>query len=109
MPENLERAQHRAHTPLASEPTALFPSPELLEQLGNIHPELPMTVISEWKVRHARAYAYANHALLIGGILALALIGGFVYLVMNSHGYYAAMLLGAGAVSMVAGFRAARL
>jgi hypothetical protein len=47
--------------------------------------------------------------LVIGGLLGLGLIGGFVYLVMQGHGGYATTLLGTGALSMVAGFRVVRL
>jgi hypothetical protein len=48
-------------------------------------------------------------SLVIGGVLALSLVGGFIYLVMNDHGGYAGGLLGAGALGMVAGFRSTRL
>jgi hypothetical protein len=48
-------------------------------------------------------------ALVIGGLVSISLVGGFVYLVMNDHPKSAAILLGSGALGMVAGFRSTRL
>jgi hypothetical protein len=58
---------------------------------------------------HRWTFIYALTALIIGGVIGLSLVGGFVYLVMNGHAKAAAALLGAGAVGMVAGFRSTRL
>jgi membrane-bound ClpP family serine protease len=74
-----------------------------------IAPELPALVIKEWSHRHQRACLYALVALSIGGLLALALIAGFVYLIMNNHDTSAGVLLGSGAVSLVMGFLVTRL
>ena len=90
-------------------PTASVPGAEILAAYAKVSPDLPAHVLEEWSLRHRRAFLYAITALVIGGILGVALIGGFVYLVLTGHGGYAAALLGAGAISMVAGFRAARL
>jgi hypothetical protein len=65
--------------------------------------------LNTWEAAHQRGARYANLSLVIAGILGMGLIGGFVYLVMNGHGGYAVTLLGGGALSMVAGFRVARL
>ncbi len=65
--------------------------------------------MQEWSYRHRRAFWFALVSLVIGGLIGLSLVGGFVYLVMQNHGGYATTLLGGGALSMVAGFRATRL
>jgi hypothetical protein len=62
-----------------------------------------------WAAAHRRAYRFAMLSLLIGGILSLGLIVGFVYLVMQGHTTAAGLLLGSGALSLVAGFRSTRL
>lgn len=90
-------------------PPGNVPSPELLDQYAYISPEMPGLVMAEWSHRHRRAFLYALVSLLIGGLLALSLVGGFIFLVMNGRGGYAVTLLGAGALSMVAGFRSTRL
>jgi hypothetical protein len=66
-------------------------------------------VLQEWGHRNRRAFWYALVALVIGGLMGISLIGGFIYLVMNGHVKAAVSLLGAGAVSMVAGFVSTRL
>jgi hypothetical protein len=63
----------------------------------------------EWSRRHSRAFTYALVSTILGAIVALSLVGGFVYLVMNGHPKSAAALLGAGALGMVTGFRSGRL
>jgi hypothetical protein len=89
--------------------SASVPSPALLQQYAHVGLDLPALVIKEWGYRHRRAFWYAMLALFIGGLLALSLVGGFIYLVMHNHPTAAGSLLGAGAIGMVAGFRAARL
>jgi hypothetical protein len=65
--------------------------------------------MKEWGRSHRRAFLYAFASTLIGGLIALSLIAGFIYLVMQGHSKAAGILLGAGALSMVAGFRSTRL
>ena len=84
-------------------------SPEVLGAYASISPMLPNVIMQEWSAKHRRAFWYATLALTFGGLLALSLVGGFVYLVMRSQGGYAVTLLGTGALSMVAGFRSSRL
>jgi predicted membrane protein len=55
------------------------------------------------------AFTYALTGLIIGGVIAVALIAGFIYLVMQGHPAAAGSLLGTGALGMVAAFRATRL
>ena len=81
----------------------------LLAQYSIISPELPALVLQEWGHRNRRAFWYAPVALVIGGLMGISLIGGFIYLVMNGHVKASVSLLGAGAVSMVAGFVSTRL
>jgi hypothetical protein len=69
---------------------------------------LPALILAEWSYRHRRSFRYAMTSLVIGGLIALSLVGGFIFLVMHGFGYYALGLLGAGAVGMVAGFRSVR-
>jgi len=90
-------------------PPGNVPNPDLLKQYAIVAPELPALVMAEWGHRHRRAFWYALVSLVIGGVLALSLVGGFIYLVMNDHGGYAGGLLGAGALGRVAGFRSTRL
>jgi hypothetical protein len=90
-------------------PRASVPSPDVLRAYGLVSPDLPFYIVKVWRADHSRNFWYATTALIIGGLLAISLIGGFVYLVMQQHGGYAAGLLGAGAFGMVAGFRASRL
>lgn len=89
-------------------PLGVLPPPELLELFSRFGPELPAQVLQMWAGAHQRAYRYAMLSLAIGGVLGLALIGGFVYLVMNNHGSWAGALLGTGAIGMVAAFLRAR-
>jgi uncharacterized SAM-binding protein YcdF (DUF218 family) len=74
-----------------------------------VSPELPALVMKEWSYRHRRAFWFALVSLVIGGLIGLSLVAGFIYLVMQGHHKAAGLLLGAGALGMVAGFRSARL
>lgn len=86
-----------------------IPNPELLKEYGNVSSELPLHVVSAWENHHQRAFRYAVISLIIGGAVALSLVGGFIYLVEAGHGGYASALLGGGALGMVTGFRSIRL
>jgi len=94
---------------IASKTFAAVPSSELLKSYQALGKKLPEAVMAEWSSYHRRAFIYATVALTFGGLIALSLVGGFVYLVMNGHPKSAAALLGAGALGMVAGFRSTRL
>jgi hypothetical protein len=65
--------------------------------------------MEEWGSWHHRQFLYAALSLGGGILVALALIGGFIYLVMEGHPEAAGSLLGAGALSLVSGFLASRL
>ncbi|MGB6156903.1 MAG: hypothetical protein WBH45_01365 [Acidobacteriaceae bacterium] len=109
-----EPLQERRKTPrrpssTGKAPSASVPSPELLLEYSRVAPELPGLVVQEWGHRHRRAFIYATTALVAGALLAGALVGGFVYLVMKDHGGYADGLLGAGVLSLVTGFLSTRL
>ena len=67
----------------------------LLTQYSIISPELPALVLQEWGHRNRRAFWYALVALVIGGLMGISLIGGFIYLVMNGHVKAAVSLPGA--------------
>lgn len=90
-------------------PEGNVPGPQVLQGYREIHPDLPAIVMQEWSFRNRRAFIYATIALIIGGLVALSLIGGFIYLVMQGHGGYGSALLGAGALGIVAGFLKSRL
>lgn len=102
--------QENTVTPrITDEPPAPVPSFEILRLYAELDPSLPRFLMAEWKSQRRRPFVYAMVGMLIGGMIALSLIIDFIYLVMNGHGGYAITLIGAGALSMVAGFRAARL
>jgi len=86
-----------------------IPNPELLKLYHDISPELPGLILADWKYHHRIAFLYAMTALIIGGAVALGLIAGFVYLVHIGYPAVATLLLGGGALSIVAGFRSTRL
>jgi hypothetical protein len=65
--------------------------------------------MKEWGFRHQRQFLYATLSLGGGILVTLALIGGFIYLVMEGHPEAAASLLGTGALGLVAGFLSSRL
>lgn len=65
--------------------------------------------MQEWGYRHRRQFWYAIVSTTIGGLIALGLIGGYVYLARQGFPKSAAGLLGGGALGVVAGFRATRL
>lgn len=64
---------------------------------------------AEWGRRHQRQFIYATSSMFGGILVAVGLIGGFVYLVMNNHSNAAGGLLGAGVVGIISGFLASRL
>jgi hypothetical protein len=105
----MSRSRKSSATTFERAPLGVLPPPELLEVFTRFGPEMPAKVLRLWGDAHVRAYRYAILSLVIGGLLGLALIGGFIYLVMQGHGTYAGVLQGAGALSMVAGFRSTRL
>jgi hypothetical protein len=88
---------------------ALVPSPALLKEYDLIGHDLPGLIVQAGQTELRRSFLYAMTALLIGGLISLSIVGGFVYLVMQGHGGYAGALLGAGALNMVAGFQTVRL
>lgn len=107
-PQSAELPAGKSERP-ANEKIATVPSPELLREYDSVGHDLPGMIVAAWQARHRRSFIYAMVALIIGGMLALGMVGGFVYLVMQGHGRYALTLLGAGALGMVAGFRSVRL
>jgi hypothetical protein len=109
MPESSRTPQARPQKLIASKTFTSVPSPELLKSYQLLGKKLPEAVMAEWSSYHRRAFIYATVSLAFGGLIALSLVGGFIYLVMNGHPKSAAALLGAGALGMVTGFRSIRL
>jgi hypothetical protein len=109
MPENQPKKTTDAFGLSAKPPSTVVPSRELLDLYAEIHPNLAFDVMDAWNQSHRRAFWYAFVSTLIGGLIALSLVGGFIYLMMNGHSKAAGILLGAGALGMVAGFRSTRL
>lgn len=107
MPTKSESAKKPADKK-PSELQAQVPSAAVLQQYLHVSPELPALVMKEWGYRHKRQFLYAMVSLIIGGLVAFSLIGGFVFLVMNGHPKEAGWLLGSGAVGLVSGFVASR-
>lgn len=92
-----------------NKPQAQVPNPAILREYSEVAPELPALIIQAWERRHHRQFVYATTLGVIGGCVMLTLIGGYIYLVMEDHRYYAAGLLSGGVLSAVAGFIATRL
>ena len=110
MPNEAGKQLKKPRPPGPVDPSsASIPSVELLKEYGVVSPDLPALVLKEWGYRHWRAFWYALVATIAGALLALRLVLGFIYLVMIGHSKAAGILLGGGALSMVAGFRASRL
>jgi hypothetical protein len=66
-------------------------------------------VLQIWHGIQRADFVYATVSLVIAGMVAFALIGGFVYLVIQGHPKAAGALLGSGALSLVTGFLTMRL
>ncbi len=99
----------RGSTRIAARPQSVVLSPTILDAYSQIDKSLPALVVQAQQIEATQEYRYALVALLTGGVLMLALIGGFVYLVMMGHPRAASTLLGAGVLGIVLAFIRARL
>ena len=101
----------RIHTSTVkgNSPLGILPPPEVLDLFQRFGSQAPIEVLRMWRAQHQADFVYATVALVIAGVLGLGLIGGFIYLVLRGHAIAAGVLLGSGALSMVAGFRRVRL
>jgi hypothetical protein len=82
------------HTPLIPNPKSI----ELLTRAGMTSSSIATVIIADLKTKAS----YATISTLMGGICLIAVVGAFVYLVMNGHDIPAGSLL---AVQVVAIFR----
>jgi hypothetical protein len=105
----VKRLQGKGSTPIAPKPQSVVLSPALLEAYGHIDIALPALVVRAQQIERTQEFSYALVGLLTGGVLMLALISGFVYLVMMGHTGPATTLLGAGVLGIVLAFIRARL
>lgn len=94
---------------MSKTPKALIPDAATLAEFQHIDTGLPVRLVEIAAREAEREYRYAMLALVCGALIALAVIGGFIYLVMQGHGAYAGGLLGAGVLTMIGGFLRARL
>jgi hypothetical protein len=97
------------YTHIAPKSSSVVLSPTLLDAYGNIDKSLPALIVQAQQIEATQEYRYALVGLLTGGVLMLALIGGFVYLVMMGHPAAASTLLGAGVLGIILAFIRARL
>lgn len=89
--------------------TAVVLSPEQLQEYRNIDPSLPDLVLRNRDHELQREFRYAIASLAAGVICLFSVVGGYVYLVMNSHPEAASALLGTGVLSLIGGFVRSRL
>jgi hypothetical protein len=99
----------KGSTRIAPKPQSVVLSPTLLNAYSQIDKSLPALVVQAQQIEATQEYKYALVGLLTGGVLMLALIGGFVYLVMMGHPRAAGTLLGAGVLGIILAFIRARL
>jgi hypothetical protein len=84
-------------------------NPQQLQLYSEIDPALPTILVKAALAVNRQEYWFAMTQGTYGFLLALAVIGGAVYLAMNGHDWVAGTMLGAGAVGMVTGFQISRL
>jgi hypothetical protein len=84
-------------------------NPQQLELYSAIDPALPAILVKAALVVNNQDYWFAMTQGAFGFILALAIIGGSIYLAMHGHDWVAGTLLGTGAIGMVTGFQISRL
>jgi hypothetical protein len=94
---------------MARRPVSLVPSPEILERLAAISPSLAELSIQlrENELRRQFTYAIAGLAAALVGFLAV--IAGYIFLVIHQFPEAAGGLLGAGMLALIMGFIRARL
>ena len=103
------RQRLKGYTPIADKSLSVVLSPTLLDAYGHIDKSLPALVVQAQQIEATQEYRYALVGMLTGGVLMLALIVGFVYLVMMEHPAAASTLLGAGVLGIILAFIRARL
>jgi hypothetical protein len=84
-------------------------NPQQLRLYSEIDPELPGILVKAAVAVNRREFWFAFSQGTYGFLLALAVIGGSIYLAMHGHDWVAGTMLGAGAVGMVTGFQISRL
>ena len=94
---------------MAPRSVAVVLNPQQLQEYANVDPNLPALITQAGMESQRQKFIYATVALSFGFLLALAVVGGFVYLVMHDHPKSAACLIGAGVLGLVTGFQTVRL
>lgn len=94
---------------MAPRSVAVVLNPQQLQEYANVDPTLPALITQAGMESQRQKFVYATVALSFGFLLALAVVGGFVYLVMHGHPKSAATLIGAGVLGLVTGFQTVRL
>jgi hypothetical protein len=86
----------------------LLPDAQAISRLAavGVTPDVAMMAI---RAEHDRSLTYALRLGLLGAACFLALIVGYVYLVIQGHPHAAGWLLGTGALAIVGQLIAARL
>ena len=94
---------------MAPKSAAVVLNPQQLQEYSNVDPSLPALITEAGMETQRQKFIYATLALAFGFLLALAVVGGFIYLVMHDHPKSAAGLIGAGVLGLVTGFQTVRL
>jgi hypothetical protein len=89
---------------MAQERISVVPNPALLQEFQRVSPDLPAKIVDAGQAELAREFQYALVSLVFGGLVSLAIIGGFVFLVIQNHPQAAGALLGTGVLNIVTGF-----
>jgi uncharacterized membrane protein len=88
-----------------SENNALLPSVEQLTQIStDLGPKMAELIVQIAARNQRGELLYATLSLLGGLIVAVGVIGGFVYLVVQGYPKAAAGLLGVGVLNVIGGF-----
>lgn len=94
---------------MARKSAAVVLNPQQLQEYANVDPSLPALITQAGMESQRQKFIYATVALSFGFLLALSVVGGFVYLAMHDHPKSAAALIGAGVLGLVTGFQTVRL
>jgi hypothetical protein len=94
---------------VAPKSVATVLNPQQLREYSNVDPSLPALITKAGMEVQRQKFLYATIALSFGFLLALAVVGGFIYLAMHDRPRSAAALIGAGVLGLITGFQTVRL
>jgi len=94
---------------VAPKSAAVVLNSQQLQEYSKVDPNLPELITRAGMETQRQRFIYATLALAFGFMLALAVVGGFIYLAMHDRPKSAAGLIGAGVLGLVTGFQTVRL